>query len=142
MWHAKLLIMHAHSSWVIGGSDGEEPVSLQSFQALWALKFLTNLKIWLLFGNLLKLNCLHYLAAFTRQLLCSYKSETLCICSISDIEYSFFINVANCIMEINYIYIYTHTHTHTPWFLTTHEALFSLIFIWYTSIGFYNFNKF
>ena len=51
---AKLLIMHAYSSWVTESPDSMEPVALWSSQVLWASKFLTNLKIWLLFGKVLK----------------------------------------------------------------------------------------
>ena len=56
MCHAKLLITQTHSSWVIEGTEVEKPVALR------ALKFLKKLKIWLLFGNVLKLNFLLYLA--------------------------------------------------------------------------------
>ena len=47
---------------VIGGPDRKEPVALRSSQAPWTSKFLTNLNIWFLSGNLLKLNFLLYLA--------------------------------------------------------------------------------
>ena len=47
---------------VIGASDGEELIALQSLRVPWAWKFLIKLKILLLFGNVLKLNFPQYLA--------------------------------------------------------------------------------
>ena len=67
---------------VIGGPEGDEPVTLRSPQVPWVSNFLTNLKIWLLVGNLLKLNFLLNLAwtiwkdfvslyVFTQKIFCS-----------------------------------------------------------------------
>ena len=47
---------------VIRGVAGLEPVGLRFSQVPWDSKFLNNLKIWLLFGNVLKLNHILYLA--------------------------------------------------------------------------------
>ena len=41
---------------MIRDPDGEEPVASRSSQVPWASKFLTNLKIWPLFENVLKWN--------------------------------------------------------------------------------------
>ena len=43
-------------SWVIGDLDDEEPVAPRSSQVLRSSKVLINLKIWLLFWNVLELN--------------------------------------------------------------------------------------
>ena len=51
-----LLITSVHSYWVVRGLNGVEPI------VLWSSQFLTNLKIWLLFRNVLKFNFLLYLA--------------------------------------------------------------------------------
>ena len=47
---------------VIKGPNDEELFALRPSQVLWASKFLINLKIWLLFGNVLKLNFPPYFA--------------------------------------------------------------------------------
>ena len=62
MCHAKLLIMHAHSSRVIRGLDDENSIALWSSLVPLASKLLINSKIRLLFGNVQRLNFLLYLA--------------------------------------------------------------------------------
>ena len=52
----KLLITYTHFFCVFGGPD---PAAIQSSKVPWDLKFLTNMKIWHLFRNVLKLNFLY-----------------------------------------------------------------------------------
>ena len=62
----KLLIAHASSAWLItwfiSVISSAEHLTLRSSQEPWASKFLISLKIWLLLGNVLKINYLPYLA--------------------------------------------------------------------------------
>ena len=46
--------------------DNQEPIVWQSSQVPWATKFLTNLKTWLLFGNVSKLNFLLYFGKYIK----------------------------------------------------------------------------